>query len=391
MCPSTTLSAFYACFIGGLNSYVQGDAAFADKKLSEAAKYYNQIVEGATLNANIKDIIFKKFIALGDAAFADKKYSEAYTYYTAASKNAPSNITDIMFKKFFAVGNAAFVGGYPSQAERCYSSALDCAPPNVNKTDIYVLLGMSIENQVSQPSLLEGFTIDTNKIERSFNETANKLLSNPYLVIDQHLGGLYKGYNDERSRLDKAYKDSDTEALDRALANYNQALSLDPKNEQAMSNAEYVRWRKTYISSLYSPNNTALDNIKTYLDQEVKKLKDQQFDIKLGKLTQSMNQFANSLAQVLQNQRGGSYGGGSGGGQVQNVGGNSSGNSSGGGSSHEREKCRRCGGSGKCGKCKDGTATSWSSYTSEQLFYKCSICKGTGKCYECNGSGYRRR
>jgi hypothetical protein len=311
-----------------------------------------------------------------------KKFATEYSAYINKPALSQEELNTLM-----ANGDAAFAGRSFSVAERSYRLILDekklqNVPPNA---DIYVALGLSILEQEQDPSETERFTLNTNTVLSSFNNWAGELRANPQLRPEWATSSPLSGYRNEDSRLEEAYQ-SDVGLLNRALEVFNTVLSLEPKNETALSCVNYINRSKSYVRSCYSPNRTALNNIKTsYLDPEIKRVEQQQKDAQWDAFVQNLNNLSNSIARVYQNQSGGTGGSGSGG-QGQAV---SPGSFGGGGSSSSSgyRDCNRCGGKGECGKCDKGTATSWNSYTSERQFYKCSICNGTGKCYDCNGKG----
>jgi len=235
-----------------------------------------------------------------------KSFAADYKAFITAPALSQAEIDELTAK-----GDAAFEAEKFSEAEKYYGQVLALAPPN---TDIYVAYGLSVENQVSDSLSTEQFIINTNLIMRYFNNWAEELQSNPYMQ-PSFLVTPYYGYDQEYKRLEEAYK-HDTGKLERAMEMYNKALSLDPKNELALlcANAGRNKQRKAYIDNRYSQIKTALDNIKKTIEPEVKRIEEKRAAENWERVAQNLNQLANSIAQVQQNQSGGSAGGYSGGG-----------------------------------------------------------------------------
>jgi tetratricopeptide (TPR) repeat protein len=386
------------CQLSMQRSTVRGVSKYdANQKFIEGMNIWKEIAAKYSVYIT-KPILSQEelntLMASGDAASKGGKFAEAEEYYNQILEelkfqemNPNATIYPALGRSIMANGDAALEHGNYSVAERSYRLILDeqklqNTPPNA---DIYVALGLSILEQEPDPTATEGFIIDTNTIASSFNKWAGHILDKG--TSGKEPPGSHSGYRDESARLEKTYN-SDIGFFDRTLEMFNAVLSLDQKNETALQCVNYINQRKSYLGSRRGQIKTALDNIYRYNEAERQRLESERKQADMARITESMNNFANSVAQVQQNQSGRT--GGSGGGQGQAA---SSGGSGGGsGNSSGYRDCKRCGGSGECGKCgnggaKPGRTRSYSSYTSETLEYKCSICRGTGKCYECRGKG----
>ena len=238
-----------------------------------------------------------------------KKFADDYKAYITKPALSQAEIDALIAK-----GDAASDSGKFSEAERYYGQALAETASSADIVDIYLAYGMAIQSQIGDPSKTEQFVIDTNLIMRRFNAWVEDLQANPEKSVS-----FYErpdGDFGESRRLGDIYK-KDIAQIDRALDMYNRALSLEPKNETALLCAAYVKERKAYIDNRYSQNNTALNNIKTKLDPEIKRISEQR---NAENWERSLNNLTAAIAQLQGNQSGGSAGGSAGvssGGQSQ--------------------------------------------------------------------------